>query len=372
MRELESLPPLLLEWYGRCARILPWRSEPTPYRVWVSEVMLQQTRVEAVRPYFLRFMDALPDIPALAACPEDVLLKLWEGLGYYNRARNLKKAADVIVREYDGVMPPQYQELKKLPGIGCYTAGAIASIVFGEDVPAVDGNVLRVLSRLGMDERFMSDGKVKAAVEEDLKAVIPLDRPGDFNQALMEIGACVCIPNGAPLCGECPLGKVCMAHEAGREQEYPMKQAKKPRKLEYKTILLVKDSNKTAIRKRPDKGLLAGMYEFPSMEGFRTAEEVAAYLAENGLKTVQILPLERSKHVFTHKEWHMKGYLVRVDQPESEGRTDLTGDWLYIEPKDTRRNYPIPSAFGAYLKYLDIRPGGEMPGINDENGGKGT
>ena len=370
--KLEEVPKLLLKWYDKNRRILPWRENPAPYRVWVSEIMLQQTRVEAVKPYFERFMRELPDIAALARAEEDRLLKLWEGLGYYNRVRNLQRAAVQIQMEYGGKMPDTYEELLRLTGIGSYTAGALASIAFQRPVPAVDGNVLRVLSRLGMDERFMSDGKVKAAVEEDLKAVIPLDRPGDFNQALMEIGACVCIPNGAPLCGECPLGKVCMAHEAGREQEYPMKQAKKPRKLEYKTILLVKDSNKTAIRKRPDKGLLAGMYEFPSMEGFRTAEEVAAYLAENGLKTVQILPLERSKHVFTHKEWHMKGYLVRVDQPESEGRTDLTGDWLYIEPKDTRRNYPIPSAFGAYLKYLDIRPGGEMPGINDENGGKGT
>ena len=193
MRELESLPPLLLEWYGRCARILPWRSEPTPYRVWVSEVMLQQTRVEAVRPYFLRFMDALPDIPALAACPEDVLLKLWEGLGYYSRARNLQKAAQRVAGEYGGALPASFEALRSLPGIGDYTAGAIASIAFGLPCPAVDGNVLRVLSRVTASRRDIASPHVKKEMSQAIAAILP-DRPGDFNQALMELGACVCLP----------------------------------------------------------------------------------------------------------------------------------------------------------------------------------
>ena len=355
MRELESLPPLLLEWYGRCARILPWRSEPTPYRVWVSEVMLQQTRVEAVRPYFLRFMDALPDIPALAACPEDVLLKLWEGLGYYNRVRNLQKAAVQIENLYGGRIPDTYEELLGLSGIGSYTAGAIASIAFGRKVPAVDGNVLRVTARLRKDQRPVSDLKVKEAVERELMEIMPSERPGDFNQAMMELGACVCIPNGVPLCDKCPLGDICMAHKTGTEQEYPKKQAKKPRKSENKTILVIRDGNRTAIRKRPGKGLLAGMYEFPSMEGFRTAEEVVECLTEKGLKILHIRPLEEAKHIFTHVEWNMKGYMVRVDELEPKKAGSFTEGWLYIEPEEARDKYPIPSAFGMYTKYLDMR-----------------
>ena len=273
---LAAIPKPLLVWYDRNRRILPWREEPTPYRVWVSEIMLQQTRVEAVKPYFERFMNALPDITALAAAPEEELLKLWEGLGYYNRVRNLKQAAEQIQADYEGQMPDSYEELLRLKGIGSYTAGAIASIAYGRAVPAVDGNVLRVISRIRQDSRPITDPKVKTAVEKDLAGVIPVDRPGDFNQAMMELGACVCLPNGAPLCERCPLAKLCMAHQTGRETDYPVKQEKKPRQIEDRTILVIRDENKTAIRKRPGRGLLAGMYEFPSLTGFRTAEEVTA------------------------------------------------------------------------------------------------
>ena len=349
---LEAIPNLLLKWYDTNKRILPWRQIPTPYRVWVSEIMLQQTRVEAVKPYFERFIKALPDVAALAEAKEELLLKLWEGLGYYNRVRNLQKAAIQIVQEYGGRMPGSYEELLKLPGIGSYTAGAVASIAFGEPVPAVDGNVLRVIARYRQDERQVDDGKVKEAVEQDLRQVIPVLRPGDFNQALMEIGACVCLPGGAPLCGKCPLAQACMAHEAGTELDYPKKQPKKPRKIEDKTVLVVMDDNKAAVRKRGAKGLLAGMYEFPSIEGFCTAEEVAGYLSDQGLRILRIQPLEEARHVFTHKEWHMRGYLVRVDELEPGPRKGEMGDWLYIEPQEARDKYPIPSAFGAYLKYL--------------------
>ncbi|HBA51200.1 MAG TPA: sugar fermentation stimulation protein SfsA, partial [Lachnospiraceae bacterium] len=321
--------------------------------------MLQQTRVEAVKPYFERFMKAFPDIAALANAEEEMLLKLWEGLGYYNRVRNLQKAAIQIESIYGGRMPDTYEELLKLSGIGSYTAGAIASIAFGKPVAAVDGNVLRVASRLRRDERPVTDPKVKESVERELKAVMPADRPGDFNQAMMEIGACVCVPNGAPLCEKCPLESYCMAHMAGTEQEYPKKQAKKPRKIEEKTILIVRDGNRVAVRKRDGKGLLAGMYEFPSMEGFHTAGEVAAYLTENGLKILQIHSLEEAKHIFTHREWRMKGYMVRTDKLEPERTGGFTEGWLYIEPGETRDKYPIPSAFGVYTKYLDIRLGKE-------------
>lgn len=357
--DISLIPKPLLSWYDNHRRILPWREEPTPYRVWVSEIMLQQTRVEAVKPYFERFMKALPNIRALAEAEEEVLLKLWEGLGYYNRVRNLREAAIQIMEEYDGVMPEEYEELLKLKGIGSYTAGAVSSIAYGKANPAVDGNVLRVISRIRKDERFITDGKVKQAVEQDLWRIIPSDRPGDFNQAMMEIGACVCIPNGAPHCEECPLTELCMAHAEHVEQEYPKKISAKNRKIEEKTVLVIRDENRTVVRKRPDKGLLAGMYEFPSIEGYHTAEEVTKYLAENGLKAIRIQPLEDAKHIFSHKEWHMKGYVVRVDElaPKDVGKE--LADWIYIEPSETRERYPIPSAFVAYTKGLDIKLGNE-------------
>ncbi len=351
---LLSVPKPLLLWYDRSRRILPWREEPTPYRVWVSEIMLQQTRVEAVKPYFERFMEQLPDIAALADAPEEKLLKLWEGLGYYNRARNLKQAARQIIDEYGGRMPDTYEELLKLKGIGSYTAGAVASIAYGRAVPAVDGNVLRVAARIRCDERPISDAGVKKAVERELAAAIPRERPGDFNQAMMELGACVCLPNGAPLCGECPLAGLCMAHAVRCETEYPRKAPKRERTVEDRTVLVVRDGNRAAIRKRPDKGLLAGMYELPSLSGFYTAEEVTAYLAYNGIRVLRILPLEDAKHIFTHREWHMKGYMIRVDELAGSAPGKDTKDWIYIEPGEAREKYPIPSAFGAYTKYLSI------------------
>uniref|UniRef100_UPI0040574A06 A/G-specific adenine glycosylase n=1 Tax=Acetatifactor sp. TaxID=1872090 RepID=UPI0040574A06 len=357
--ELGEIPKPLLRWYDRNRRILPWREEPTPYRVWVSEIMLQQTRVEAVKPYFERFMISLPDVKALAEAEEEQLLKLWEGLGYYNRVRNLQKAAIQIMEEYGGRMPDTYEELLKLKGIGSYTAGAISSIAYGRANPAVDGNVLRVLSRIRMDERPITEAKVKTAVEQELLEVIPTDRPGDFNQAMMEIGACICIPNGAPHCGKCPLQAICRAHADGVEGEYPKKASAKPRTIEEKTILLIQDENKTVIRKRGNKGLLAGMYEFPSLQGFCTAEEVCEYLACNGMKTIRIRELQEAVHIFTHKEWHMRGYLIRVDELEPGMPGEAIRDWLYIAPEETKQNYPIPKAFAAYTKYLSIKLGNE-------------
>ncbi len=356
---LKAILKPLLKWYDSSRRILPWREEPTPYRVWVSEIMLQQTRVEAVKPYFERFMHRLPDIRALADAPEEELLKLWEGLGYYNRARNLKKAAVQIVEEYGGTMPDEYEKLLQLKGIGSYTAGAISSIAYGKPNPAVDGNVLRVLSRVRMDGRLITDAKVKASVEQDLREVIPGDRPGAFNQALMELGACVCIPNGAPHCMECPLAEVCMAHTERLELDYPKKASARPRTIENKTILVIQDGDRTVIRKRGNRGLLAGMYEFPHMEGFYTAEEVKRYLAERGIEAIRIRELEEAKHIFSHKEWHMKGYIIRVDELEPGKADKDTVDWLYVEPEETQEKYPIPAAFAAYTKYLNIRLGNQ-------------
>lgn len=352
--QLQALVEPLLLWYDGVRRILPWREEPTPYRVWISEIMLQQTRVEAVRPYYERFLNELPDIHALASVPEEKLLKLWEGLGYYNRARNLKKAAIQIETEYQGRMPEEYQALMGLPGIGSYTAGAIASIAFGKAAAAVDGNVLRILARVQADDRDIMQQKVRSQVAEELLAVMPAERPGDFNQALMELGAVVCLPNGAPRCESCPWEKFCRARAQGRIAEYPKKTPKKARVIEEKTILIIQDENKTALAKRPSQGLLAGMYEFPSLAGHQQEKEVLAYLDSIGYKALHIRRLENAKHIFTHREWHMIGYAIRVDELE---RPEHPGQLVFAERDETEEKYPIPSAFAAYAEYVRIRVG---------------
>lgn len=357
---LDRIAKPLLAWYDAGRRILPWREEPTPYHVWLSEIMLQQTRVEAVKPYYDRFLQELPDIGSLAAVEEEKLLKLWEGLGYYNRARNLKKAAEILVSEYGGEMPGDYEKIQALPGIGSYTAGAISSIAFGRVRPAVDGNVLRILSRLRADDRDILNAKVKQSVEEELLDVMPADRSGDFNQALMELGAMVCIPNGAPRCGECPWEDICLARAEGRTAEFPRKAKKKPRSIEDKTILVIQDAGRVALRKRPATGLLAGMYEFPSLEGHCGETEIGAYLKEIGLIPIRIQELPPAKHVFTHKEWHMTGYLIRVDELAVKGPGQEMQGLVFVEPEQTRTEYPIPSAFAAYAEQVEMRRGKEQ------------
>lgn len=347
LSQLEIVTEPLLKWYDKGRRILPWREDATPYHVWVSEIMLQQTRVEAVKPYYDRFMAALPDIARLAQAKEEELLKLWEGLGYYNRVRNLKKAAQIIMEEYSGVMPEEYAELIKLPGIGSYTAGAVSSIAYGVRVPAVDGNVLRVLSRLRGDERDITKPQVRAAIEEELRMTMPKERAGDFNQALMELGAVVCISTGAPHCKECPWKGECAAHRQGRELDFPCKTPKKPRMIEKKTVLVIKDESKAALKKRPDRGLLAGMYEFPSLEGHLTSRQVLKYLKEKGLSVLKIEPLDSSRHIFTHKEWHMIGYAVKVDELAEKKNP---GDMIFVERQEAKDRYPIPSAYRAYFQ----------------------
>lgn len=357
---LDRIAEPLLQWYDSGRRILPWRENPKPYYVWLSEIMLQQTRVEAVKPYFDRFVQHVPDIGTLAELEDEQLVKLWEGLGYYNRVRNLKKAAGIIMDQYGGIMPSEYESLLRLPGIGSYTAGAVASIAYGCSVPAVDGNVLRVISRLRMDGEDILSQKTKARVEKELAAVIPEQRPGDFNQALMELGAMVCLPNGEPKCSVCPWETFCEAHLAGKTSEYPKKKAKKARTVEEKTVLVIRDEDRAAFRKRPEKGLLAGMYEFPVLEGYRSEEEVLEYLRTVGLKVLHIKAIGEAKHIFTHKEWHMKGYAIRVDELERpQSKTPGREDWIFIDKEEAGRRYPIPSAYAAYTKYLDMKHGME-------------
>lgn len=357
---MEQISGPLLAWYDRGRRILPWREEPTPYHVWLSEIMLQQTRVEAVKPYYDRFLSELPDVKSLSEAEEQKLLKLWEGLGYYNRVRNLQKAATVIMEQYDGIIPSTFEELCKLPGIGSYTAGAVASIAYGRKVPAVDGNVLRVLTRVLMCGLNILDAKVKKYFEEALLFVMPEDRPGDFNQAMMELGATVCLPNGAPKCRDCPLGEICRAAKAGKMMDFPCKAQKKARAVEKKTVLILQDDQKVAIRKRPEKGLLAGLYEFPWIEGEKSRKSVLAHLKESGFPTpIKIQKLEDAKHIFTHKEWHMWGYGVWMDQLSSYEEAAKREGLIFVDKKEMEQHYPIPSAYAAYTRYLNVLQGAE-------------
>lgn len=334
----------LLDWYHKNRRILPWREEATPYRVWISEIMLQQTRVEAGRGYFERFTAQLPDVEALANVEDEQLMKLWEGLGYYNRARNLKKAAGIVMEQYGGEIPPSYEELLKLPGIGPYTAGAISSIAFGIAAPAVDGNVLRVVSRIMERRDDIAQASVKKAMEEELGEIMPREKPGDFNQALMELGAIVCIPNGAPKCGECPVSGLCRSRAAGTQEEIPVKKSKKERRIEEKTVLiLIDDAGRMALRRRPEKGLLSGLWELPSLEGTLNAEQVKEALEKAGVALADgdIEGTADSKHIFSHVEWRMKGYRIRVQGGEDQAlqeQAEKIQAWNGQPQKNQNRN----------------------------------
>lgn len=335
----------LLEWYDAGHRILPWRTEPTPYHVWVSEIMLQQTRVEAVRGYFNRWMEVLPDIPSLAAAEESCWLKLWEGLGYYNRVRNLHRAAVEVCERYGGALPADYQQLLALPGIGEYTAGAIASIAFGLPVPAVDGNVLRVAARLDNEFTPVTDPGYKKKTRARFAALMPSDRPGDWNQSLMELGAVVCLPNGAPLCGDCPLLHLCLGYHHGNAMILPIRQAKKARKIEQRTVLLIQYQGRIGLSRRPDRGLLAGLWELPALEGHLTPDETRRILTEKGWQIRRLLSLRPARHIFTHVEWHMNGYFIELEtRPQ-----DLT----FVTPAELHTSYTLPSAFRPFLPVIE-------------------
>ena len=383
----------LAGWYLGNRRDLPWRDTGDPEDVWISEIMLQQTRVEAVKGYFARFRAALPDARAIAACPDDALMKLWEGLGYYSRARNLKKCAEVLVSRYDGRLPADYGALRALPGIGDYTAGAIASIAFGIPVPAVDGNVLRVWARINgladdvsleaTKKRFTSEIAVllrslfPSADDAAAGRAVPGLTPSVFTQSLMELGAVICVPNGMPSCASCPVRESCRAFQDGTVGSIPFRSPKKARRIEERTLLVIRDGSRFLFRKRPGKGLLAGLWEFPGVPGHLDEEEALNAAAALGFEPLRIRALPDGKHIFTHIEWRMRAYEIRVagfredapglreDAPDL--REDVTGfretdtgipeksGSCRLITKDGLRSFAVPSAFRTWTDWYALK-----------------
>lgn len=341
---LAQVPAPLLDWYYKNARVLPWRENRDPYRVWVSEIMLQQTRVAAVIPYFLRFMEQLPTIESLANAPEDQLLKLWEGLGYYSRARNLQKAAKEICMKYGGIFPDRYEDILSLPGIGPYTAGAIASISFGQPTPAVDGNVLRVLSRLLEWDADLTGAAEKKQVAGLLAAIYPAGQCGAFTQAWMELGAVICVPGGAPKCEDCPLGHICGAFGSGTQMSFPVLSPKTPRKKEYKTVFLLRCKDKIALHRRQPGGLLGGLWEFLNTEGHLNPDAAKAWLKGRGLSVHALAERAPKKHIFTHIEWHMQCYLVECGSENN--------DFVWVTERELLEKISLPTAFRKFVPVL--------------------
>ncbi|OGO77484.1 MAG: A/G-specific adenine glycosylase [Clostridiales bacterium GWB2_37_7] len=337
----------LLEWYDSCARILPWRDNPTPYRVWISEIMLQQTRVDTVKPYFESFMKTVPTIQDLADISEDQLLKLWEGLGYYSRAKNLKKAANAIMQSFNGQIPSDLESLRSLPGIGPYSSGAIASIAFGARVAAIDGNVLRVMARIFANKGDIANRLVKKEIEDLVYELLPTSRVGDFNQALMELGATICLPNGNPKCAECLVNTLCKGYQKGFAAELPIKSKKKERKIEQRTIFIIEYKGTVAIRQRANKGLLSSLWEFPNEVGYLSCEESERKLKEWGITPSHISLSKTSKHIFTHLEWHMIGYYISAQSIQEDSQ------FIWVNREQVKEQYSIPTAFKAYVEFLN-------------------
>ena len=331
----------ILSWYSENQRDLPWRHTRDPYRIWVSEIMLQQTRVEAVKPYYDRFLAALPDLPALANVDPDVLYKLWQGLGYYSRARNMKRAAQICLEKYHGALPPSFDDLRALPGVGSYTAAAIASFAFGVPVPAVDGNVRRLVSRFLALDLPVGTPASDRVITDFLRSVIPNESPADFNQATIELGATVCGPDRSPRCGGCPLLTSCQAFARNLTDSLPVRLPKPARRVEQRTPLILLFNHSTALEKRPDRGLLSGLWQFPALEGFADEHSVRSFLLSHGCSVSSITPLPPASHVFTHITWEMRAFLVCLSSP---------GSFTFYSPEQ-RRSLAMPSAFKAYQAF---------------------
>ena len=333
---MKRLPTVLLPWFASEKRDLPWRQDKDPYHIWLSEIMLQQTRVEAVRGYYARFLEALPTVEMLAACDDELLHKLWEGLGYYSRVRNLKKAAQMIVNTHGGVFPREHDLVLALPGVGDYTAGAICSIAFDQPTPAVDGNVLRVYARLMNDDSPVDSPAFKAKVRKELAAIYP-EPAGDFTQALMELGATLCGPNWAPRCGECPCRAFCKANGAGTALSLPVKVPKKQKRQENRTVFILECDGRFALQKRPDKGLLAGLWQFPDVAGRLEAAEAVALAESWSLRVRQVRRQTEKKHIFTHIVWNMRGFYLEVG--------DTGGAFTWMSAGEIETNAALPTAY---------------------------
>ena len=340
----EKIPEALLPWYAQNRRDLPWRKEKEPYHIWVSEIMLQQTRVEAVKGYYARFLEALPTVEALANADDELLHKLWEGLGYYSRVRNLKKAAQEIMENYGGVFPKTHAEVSQLPGIGPYTSGAICSIAFDLPTPAVDGNVLRLVSRLTDDATPIDDPKFRREITAQLARIYPVNA-GEFTQALMELGATVCGPNRKPDCENCPCKAFCLACQRGTAEALPVKKAKASRRTEDKTVFILSCDGAYGLRKRPNKGLLAGLWEFPNLPGKMDVNAAVKAVEDMGLKPKEIIRQMEKKHIFTHIEWHMRGIYMEVKEQ--------VGDLRWMRAEQINAEAALPTAFRQFWEEAD-------------------
>lgn len=338
------LTDALLPWYQKNKRDLPWRKDKEPYHVWISEIMLQQTRVEAVKGYYTRFLAELPTISALAQCDDDKLHKLWEGLGYYSRVRNLKKCALALTEQYGGEFPKDYGAVLALPGIGEYTAGAICSICFDMPTPAVDGNVLRVLSRLNEDATPIDMPATKVAARAALAEIYP-SSAGDFTQALMELGATVCGPNRKPDCDNCPCKAFCGGAIHGTAAQFPVKSPKKPRKVEEMTVFILHSDGRYALQKRGSKGLLAGLWQFPNCPGKLDIPAALAQVTRFGCQPKELLRQVERQHIFTHIQWEMRGIYMEV--------TECAGDFTWLKPAEIRQAAALPTAFRQFWEEED-------------------
>ena len=335
----------LIPWYEAHKRELPWRQDREPYHVWLSEIMLQQTRVEAVKEYYRRFVTALPTIPDLAEAPEEQILKLWEGLGYYNRVRNLQKAAQTICADYTGVFPSEYAQIRRLSGIGDYTAGAIASICFDAPTPAVDGNVLRVYSRLLADDANIDLQTTKKRITRKLQETYPQKNPGIATQALMELGATVCVPNGAPRCDVCPVAEICQARKQDTWRNLPVRSEKKKRKIVDKTVFILLTEDTVALHKRSASGLLAGMWEFPNVDVKLDKQEAVTQVTGWQAEPLDLLMQTSYTHIFSHVEWHMTAYYIRCRKTNKK--------WKWVTKESLDETYALPSAFRPFREQIE-------------------
>jgi len=343
-RKLRQLPEMLLPWYSENRRELPWRQDKDPYHIWLSEIMLQQTRVEAVKGYYTRFLNALPTVEALANADDELLHKLWEGLGYYTRVRNLKRAAQVIMAEHGGVFPGEYEKVLALPGIGEYTAGAICSIAFGQKTPAVDGNVLRLYARLMDDHTPIDLPALKKSVQETLRKIYP-NAAGDFTQALMELGATICGPNRKPDCENCPCSAFCLGYKKGTAEQLPVRLPKRQRRQEGRTVFILSCDGFYALEKRPDTGLLAGLWQFPNVEGKLDVQTALGEVEKMGLRPKEILRKVEKKHIFTHIEWNMSGVYVEV--------AEKNGSFAWRSGEQIRQENALPTAFRQFWEEIE-------------------